>query len=86
VFQHAPTKTQVSPWLEHTRWPSFLHGVSLQDAANLIRLPDKSEPLLSEVILSIGRLVEAAYTSIRQGKINILAQKCISSFLPNKKA
>jgi hypothetical protein len=86
VFQHASTKTQVSPWLEYTRWPSFLHGVSLQDAANLIRLPDKSEPLLSELILSIDRLVEAAYTSIRQDKINFFAQKCISSFLPNKKA
>jgi hypothetical protein len=86
MFQHAPTKTQVSPWLERTQWPSFLNGVSLHEAARLMRLPDKTEPVLSEVVLSIDRLVEAAYTSVRQDKINFFAQKCISSFLPNKKA
>ena len=86
VFQHAPTQTQVSPWLEMTRWPSFLNGVSLHDAARLMRLPDESGPVLSEVILSIDRLVEAAHASVKQDKITFFAQKCISSFLPNKKA
>lgn len=69
-----------------TRWPSFLNGVSLHEAARLIRLPNKNEPVLSEVILSIDYLVEATHASVKQDKINFFAQKCISSFLPNKKA
>jgi hypothetical protein len=47
--------------------------MSLHEAARLIRRPNKTEPVLSEVVLSIDRLVEAAYTSIKQDKINFFA-------------
>lgn len=80
------TSSQVSPWLERTRWTSYLNGTCLRDAARLARLPDEGESALMGITLSIDRLIDAAYTSVCEDKVNFFAQKCISSFLPNKKA
>lgn len=86
VFQDNPAKTQVSPWLERTRWPNYLHGVRLAEAAQLARLPDPEECILTELTSSIDRLIESAYATVNEDKVNFFAQRCISSFLPHKKA
>lgn len=86
VLRHAPTKTQVSPWLERTRWTDYLSGTCLPEAARLARLPDPEERVLAGLMQSIDRLIEAAYSSVEKDKINFFAQRCISSFLANKKA
>jgi hypothetical protein len=86
VFQHMPVKTQVSPWLERTRWPKYLNGVRFAEAARLARLPDPEECILMSLISSIDRLIESAYATVNEDKVNFFAQRCISSFLPHKKA
>lgn len=37
TVSHLPVKSQLSPWLERTRWPSYLNGTRLRDAAQLAR-------------------------------------------------
>jgi hypothetical protein len=75
--------TQVSPWLERTRWLHYLKGVPLDGAARLARLPRQhNEPVLYEVALAIDSLVEAAYMSFCEEKVNFFGQKRITSFLP----
>jgi len=63
-FSYVPISSQVSPWLERTRWTSYLNGTCLRDAARLARLPDKGESTLTEITSSIDRLTDAAYTSV----------------------
>jgi hypothetical protein len=47
----ALTETQVSPWLERTRWLYYLKGVLLDKAARLARLPiQQDEPILCRPI------------------------------------
>jgi hypothetical protein len=86
VFQNTSAKTQVSPWIERSRWPNYLNGVRLAEAARLARLPEPQECILTGLISSIDRLIESAYASVNEDKVNSFAQRCISSFLPHKKA
>jgi hypothetical protein len=76
-------KSQVSPWLERTRWTRYLDGLCFFDVAQLARLPDANEPVLCELARSIDRLVEVTYRSVREDQIK---KKRIGSFLPNRKA
>jgi len=77
------TSTQVSPWLERTRWLHYLKGIPLSRAAGLARLPNQQdEPVLYEVASAVDRLVEAAYMSLCEEKVNFFGQKKIASFLP----
>jgi hypothetical protein len=81
----ALTKTQVSPWLERTRWLHYLKGVPLDKAAKLARLPlQHDEPILYEIGLAVDRLVEAAHLSLREEKVNFFRQKRITSLLPDR--
>jgi hypothetical protein len=41
-----PHPTEVSPWLELTRWPEYLRGQDLTTVALLGTLPDPREELL----------------------------------------
>ena len=67
----ALTKTQVSPWLERTRWLHYLKGVPLDKAVRLARLLTQyDEPMLYEIGLAVDRLVEAAHLSLREEKVN----------------
>lgn len=86
VIRDAPTQSQASPWLERTRWSHYLHGVDLNETARLIRLPDQDETVLSELSLSVDRLIDDSYKSVCEDKINFFAQKCFSSLLPRRKA
>jgi hypothetical protein len=77
--------SQVSPWLERTRWTKFLDGVRLSEAAQLARLPESpTEPLLVELSDSIDRLVAEAYTSVCEDRVNFIGQRNITCFLPSR--
>ncbi|KAJ8117731.1 hypothetical protein OPT61_g1154 [Boeremia exigua] len=57
--------TEVSPWLEMTHWPKYLHGYSFIEVARLANPANlASEPLLVEFSDSLDRIVEQAHTSI----------------------
>jgi len=74
-------KTEVSPWLQLTRWSTYLHGHKLCDAAKLRDLPlADSEPLLGVLCESVDRIVEQAQRSIREERINVFDQMRINSF------
>jgi hypothetical protein len=83
----APTQsdvdmTEVSLWLELTRWPEYVRGHAFGDLAALAALPDRTtEPTLRTVEMSIGRLIQAAFDSITNHRINEFDQVNINSFL-----
>lgn len=73
--------TEVSPWLELTRWPEYLRGQDLTAVA-LLRCPADpvQEPLLALFSASIERLIWQAYQTIRSGQINEFDQVQINTF------
>lgn len=81
----APTAkdvTETSPWLELTRWPEYVRGRAFREVAALAALPDPAtEPILIAFELSVGRLIDAAFTSISTHRINEFDQVRINSFL-----
>ncbi|BCR92113.1 uncharacterized protein ACHE_80013A [Aspergillus chevalieri] len=78
----AKAPTEISPWLELTRWPEFLHGHAFTAVAPLAAPPDPTaEPLLTVFSASVERLIEAAYQSIKTRRINEFDQIRINSFL-----
>lgn len=78
-------KSQVSPWIERTRWLQYLDGANLQALARLVDLePAANEAILAVLFSSIDRLIEAAYQSIHEDRLNFFGQKKIASFLPQK--
>lgn len=60
-FQKIPnnaTKTEVSPWLEMTRWPKYLQGHGFAKVAPLgANAQQDAEPLLVEFTRSIDRVI-----------------------------
>ncbi|KAF7184834.1 hypothetical protein CNMCM7691_006833 [Aspergillus felis] len=73
--------TEVSPWLELTRWPEYLRGQDLTAVALLGNLPDPAqEPLLALFSASVERLIQQAYQTIRSGQINEFDQVQINTF------
>lgn len=78
-------KTQVSPWLERTRWTCYLDKHPLTEVAQLSAPPvPVREPVLIEMSKAIDRLVSVAYTSVCEDKVNFFGQKRITCFLPQK--
>jgi hypothetical protein len=68
-----PTKkdaTEVSPWLELTRWPNDVQGHRFNDLVPLASLPDHREPLPFIIEGSIELLIQDAYQSIKEHRIN----------------
>lgn len=81
-----PAKSEVSPWLERTRWTGYLEGFILSEVHKLGRPAEaQSEPLLQILSCSVDRLVESAYLTVCSDKVNYFGQRCISSFLPAKR-
>ena len=77
--------TEVSPWLELTRWPEYIRGHRFEDVASLARLPDPvTEPLLAAVEQSVERLTRRAFDSISSHRINEFDQVRINSFARNR--
>ena len=58
--------SEVSPWMELTRWPEYLRGQNLAVVAPLGSMPDsETEPLLTVFVQSVERLIHRAYTLVR---------------------
>ncbi|KAI4217989.1 MAG: hypothetical protein L6R36_009178 [Xanthoria steineri] len=73
TIPNAATISEVSPWLEMTRWPKYLGGYSFVETALLAVIPDPvQESLLVEFTKSIERVIEAGYRSIREDKMAYL--------------
>lgn len=79
--------TEVSPWLEMTRWPKYLQGHSFAEVAQLASPANAvSEPLLGEFSASLDRVIEEAHSSIRNDKVNVFNQARINSFIQRRRA
>ncbi|GFF61387.1 conserved hypothetical protein, partial [Aspergillus udagawae] len=78
-LDHHPT--EVSPWLELTRWPEYLRGQDLTAVALLGCPADPvQDPLLTLFSASVERLIQQAYQTIRSGQINEFDQVQINTF------
>ena len=79
--------SEVSPWLQLTSWPRYLKASPLPCLAALAALPqDGSRPVLHLLCSSLDRLVEIAYQSICEDRINVFDQARIHSFLQRPRA
>ncbi|KAJ9666405.1 hypothetical protein H2201_003593 [Coniosporium apollinis] len=65
VYLNQATETEVSPWLEMTRWPRYFDGLDLTK-------------LIAE---SVDRVVEQAHASICEDRIGVFDQAKINSFV-----
>ena len=73
---------ETSPWLQLTRWLSYLHGHCLLDVAALVRQPDATtKPVLLPIYNSLERVVEDAYQSVCNDSINVFDQVQMNSSL-----
>jgi hypothetical protein len=80
-FLVTATRTEVSPWLEMTRWHQYLRDHPLKDLAALTAPYDASiEYLLAIVCDSLKRNVEAAYRAVCEDRINPFDQCRINTF------
>jgi hypothetical protein len=76
------SEKETSPWLQLTRWLSYLHGHCLLDVTALVRQPDAAtKPVLLAICNSLKRVVEDAYQSVCNDSINVFDQVRINSFL-----
>ncbi|KAB8239890.1 hypothetical protein BDV35DRAFT_399173, partial [Aspergillus flavus] len=74
--------TEIPPWLELTQWPKYLHGHSFPAVAALAALPhERQEPLLVQFSQSLTRLVDRAYRTIEDRRVNEFDQIRIDTFL-----
>jgi hypothetical protein len=90
--------TDVSPWLELTRWPVYLHGRNLVETASLIQRPGpapasddersreevQEDQALRVLEASFDRVIEQARSSLVEEKVNVFDQHRINSFLPHR--
>lgn len=82
VYLNRTTKTEVSPWLEMTRWPRYFNGLKLAEVAPLgYTANPATEPALQLLIESLDRVVEQAHLSIREDRIGVFDQAKINSFI-----
>lgn len=85
-IKHLTARSEVSPWLERTRWTSYLEESNLLEVSELAGpIGTQSDPLLQVFARSVDRLVESVYATVCSDKINYFGQRCISSFLPAKR-
>lgn len=82
VFVGTSSAKEISPWLQPTRWLSYLDGHALGDAAKLAKLPTGgSEDELTQICKSIDRLVDGAIAAVQEDRVNPFDQMRINSFL-----
>lgn len=81
IYSSQVSKTEVSPWLEMTRWPRYFHGLNLAEVALLAYTANPiTEPALVVLSESFDRLIECAHQSICKDKISVFDQAQINSF------
>ena len=62
IYNSQVSKTEVSPWLEMTRWPRYFHGLNMADVAPLAYAANPiTEPALVFLGESFDRLIERAH-------------------------
>jgi len=72
IYSSQVSKTEVSPWLELTRWPRYFQGMNRADVAPLAYAANSvTEPTLVLLGESFGRLIERAHQSICKDKISV---------------
>ena len=87
IVSEETSEKETSPWLQLTRWLSYLHGHCLLDVAAFVRQPDAAtEPVLLSICNSLERVVEDAYQSVCNDSINVFDQVRINSFLQRPSA
>ncbi|PCG88207.1 hypothetical protein PENOC_112060 [Penicillium occitanis (nom. inval.)] len=87
TIQSRGAPTEASPWLDMTRWGDYLRGYSFTQVVPLGAHPDPlQEPLLVEFASSISRIIQQAYQSIQEDRINVFDQVRINSFLQRQRA
>jgi hypothetical protein len=85
IYSSQVTETEVSPWLEMTRWPRYFHGLNMADVAPLAYAANPiTEPALVLLGESFDRLIERAYQSICEDKISVFDQAQINSFIAGR--
>ena len=73
--------TEVSPWLEATRWHQYLGTYPLRRLAALAEPCNAArEPLLALIGESLQRVVEAASESVCADRINVFDQLRVNTF------
>ncbi|KAB8213615.1 hypothetical protein BDV33DRAFT_210038 [Aspergillus novoparasiticus] len=73
--------SEVSLWMELTRWPEYLQGQNLASVGPLGSMPDsEKEPLLTVFIESVERLIHRAHPTIASHRINEFDQIQINTF------
>jgi hypothetical protein len=62
IYNSQVSKTEVSPWLEMTRWPRYFHGLNMADVALLAYAANPiTKPALVLLRESFDRLIKRAY-------------------------
>jgi hypothetical protein len=85
IYNSQVSKTEVSPWLEMTRWPRYFHGLNMADVAPLAYAANPiTEPALVLLGESFDRLIERAHQSICEDKISVFDQAQINSFIAGR--
>jgi hypothetical protein len=85
IYNSQVSKTEVSPWLEMTRWPRYFHGLNMADVAPLGYAANPiTEPALVLLGESFDRLIEHAHKSICEDKISVFDQAQINSFIAGR--
>jgi hypothetical protein len=85
IYNSQVSKTEVSPWLEMTRWPRYFHGLNIADVAPLAYAANPiTEPALVLLGESFDRLIELAHRSICEDKISVFDQAQINSFIAGR--
>jgi hypothetical protein len=82
IYSSQVSKTEVSPWLEMTRWPRYFHGLNMAEVAPLAYAANPiTEPTLVLLGESFDRLIERAHQSICEDKISVFDQAQMNSFI-----
>jgi hypothetical protein len=82
IYSSQVSKTEVSPWLDMTRWPRYFNGLNMADVAPLAYAANPiTEPVLVVLGESFDRIIEHAHQSIIQDRISVFDQAQINSFI-----
>jgi hypothetical protein len=85
IYNSQVSKTEVSPWLEITRWPRYFHGLNMASVAPLGYAANPiTEPALVFLGESFDRLIEHAHKSICEDRISVFDQAQINSFIAGR--
>jgi hypothetical protein len=81
LYSSQVSKTEISQWLEKTRWPRYFHGLNMADVAPLAYAANPiTEPSLILLGESFDRIIERTHQSICEDKISVFDQARINSF------